>query len=76
MDLTKVRFVSDRCLYPELREPDFTKWAFGSTDLSTRLESTPAMWNALHADLFICDGHCEVRESLNRMYNFYKKAKL
>jgi len=76
MDLTKIRFLGNKGLYPELRDPDFTEWAFGSTDLSTRLEDTPAMWNALHSDLFVCYGHGEVRPTLDRMYDFYKKSQL
>lgn len=57
-----------------LRVPEFTQWAFSTTDLSTRNDAIPSLWNALHSDIFECHGSDLINPSLERMYAAYLKA--
>ena len=57
-----------------LRVPEFTQWAFGTTDKTTRNDATPALWNALHSDIFVCNNSDDINESIERMYEAYLMA--
>ena len=57
-----------------LRVPKFTQWAFGIIDTSTRNDATPALWNALHSDIFVCHGCDEINASIECMYKAYLMA--
>lgn len=58
-----------------LKDPEFTLWAFGTTDGTTRLDATPPLWNARHSDLFDCDPASNVKVTIERMYKAFLDEK-
>jgi len=60
---------------PEMCDLEFRQWAFGITDGTTQNKETPALWNALHKDIFECSLQGNMNKDISRMYKEYQKQK-